>query len=736
MAFSCKTYSSPFHVVCSGYNQEDYERIRDYLSISGSYIITRIDDTEGINIQGSQDADVILTGRLGSSEEISDQIRYIRKKFPKTAIIRCISEGASDPSRDSLMHLYDGHFYLDFSSQSWGENLVSTICQALRLHHRNPFSQITNTDVYFPIFEKNSVPMILSIPDSGTVIEVNRAFLKTFEYERTEVLGKTSLKLNLFVTKAERDSVVKEYRVNHPYQDIEFLIRTRDNKSITYLVSAYTVVCDRDEFYLTTLKDISSLKASEKVLKDQNRFIQDILSSISEGIVVYDTSLKYQVWNRYMETLSGIPASEIIGNSIYFLSPRIKGDDVHDLMAKALQGITSTSADISYCVPGTKKTGWVSTIYTPYRDSSGKIIGVIVSIRDISERKKAENAIVTHKLLLRSIIDTVPVWIACIDMDGKIIVTNTAFSSFFGFSPDKIEGCLFEDLLFSPRFEHHISLIKKAFAGREVPFNETIHDPESDIPTMYLRGRYSPLKDVDGEINGVVCVVIDITDLLTAQKTIASINTKLNLLSSITRHDILNSLTAVLGFLTIAEEETDPNLLKTYIRKSNQTARIIQEQIEFTRDYQDLGVHDPTWQYAKDVFSIATKSLKFGDILVETSLNELQIYADPLLERVIYNLVDNALRYGDTIRQISSFWYEDHNHAVWVISDDGVGIAEDMKEKIFAKGVGHNTGLGLFLARDILDITGISISETGKEGEGARFEIVIPHGFWKRVPGI
>ncbi|MDD1727962.1 MAG: hypothetical protein LUQ50_02695, partial [Methanospirillum sp.] len=84
-----KTYSSPFHVVCIGYNQEDYERIRTHLSLSGSYLVTRIDDTEGTDIQGSQDADVILTGRLGSPEEISDQIRHFRKKYPKTAIVRC-----------------------------------------------------------------------------------------------------------------------------------------------------------------------------------------------------------------------------------------------------------------------------------------------------------------------------------------------------------------------------------------------------------------------------------------------------------------------------------------------------------------------------------------------------------------------------------------------------------------------------------------------------------------------
>ena len=81
---------------------------------------------------------------------------------------------------------------------------------------------------------------------------------------------------------------------------------------------------------------------------------------------------------------------------------------------------------------------------------------------------------------------------------------------------------------------------------------------------------------------------------------------------------------------------------------------------------------------------------------------------------------------------ISSVCFEDDAQAVWVIRDNGVGIADDMKERIFRKGVGKHTGLGLFLAREILDITGLSIRETGVAGEGARFEISIPGFAWKR----
>ncbi|MCX6688670.1 MAG: ATP-binding protein, partial [Methanoregula sp.] len=60
--------------------------------------------------------------------------------------------------------------------------------------------------------------------------------------------------------------------------------------------------------------------------------------------------------------------------------------------------------------------------------------------------------------------------------------------------------------------------------------------------------------------------------------------------------------------------------------------------------------------------------------------------------------------------------------------DDGVGITAEDKKKLFTRGFGKNTGLGLFLSREILAITGITITETGEPGKGARFEITVPKG--------
>lgn len=107
----------------------------------------------------------------------------------------------------------------------------------------------------------------------------------------------------------------------------------------------------------------------------------------------------------------------------------------------------------------------------------------------------------------------------------------------------------------------------------------------------------------------------------------------------------------------------------------------------------------------------------------------LEVFADPLLEKVFYNLIDNSLRYGgETLTTIRITSRKKGSSLVLAFEDNGTGIADCDKKVIFDKGFGKNTGLGLYLSREILSITGITIAETGEPGKGACFEMLVPEG--------
>lgn len=212
-------------------------------------------------------------------------------------------------------------------------------------------------------------------------------------------------------------------------------------------------------------------------------------------------------------------------------------------------------------------------------------------------------------------------------------------------------------------------------------------------------------------------------------------NRKLNLLSSITRHDIKNQLTALLGYLDLLKAQiTDPRVT-SLLEKEELAANNIVRQIDFTKNYEDLGVHAPMWQdVALEIEAIRTQS-SLGNVTIDTKLDGLEIFADPLLEKVHQNLIDNSMRHGERVKHITfSFLPYASNTIALVYEDDGIGIHGEDKERIFEKGFGKHTGLGLFLTREILAITGITIKESGTYGKGARFEIFIPEGKF-RFPG-
>jgi signal transduction histidine kinase len=151
--------------------------------------------------------------------------------------------------------------------------------------------------------------------------------------------------------------------------------------------------------------------------------------------------------------------------------------------------------------------------------------------------------------------------------------------------------------------------------------------------------------------------------------------------------------------------------------------------IQFTKEYESIGVNAPAWQDCRTLLATAARKAPLGKVMVKNDLPAgAEVFADPLIVKVFYNLMDNAVRYGGKITTIRFFEHESGDVHLIVCEDDGDGIVAAEKEKIFERGFGKNTGLGLALSREILSITGITIKETGEPGKGTRFEMAVPKG--------
>ncbi|HWQ66811.1 MAG TPA: ATP-binding protein [Methanospirillum sp.] len=228
-------------------------------------------------------------------------------------------------------------------------------------------------------------------------------------------------------------------------------------------------------------------------------------------------------------------------------------------------------------------------------------------------------------------------------------------------------------------------------------------------------------------------IIHDIDAVKRAQQALAQANSKLNILSSITRHDILNKVMVITYYCTFIRDHVTDTVSLERLDAIKQSGEDIQHLIEFTRQYEDLGVNEPIWQRPDKILSLPEITSILNDVTVSVPEKTIQINADLMLEKVLYNLIENSIRHGGTVKRIRITGVVQGLDLLLTYEDDGQGIPENEKEIIFKRGYGKNTGMGLFMIREILSITGISIRECGIPEEGVRFEMTVPYGKYRII---
>lgn len=201
---------------------------------------------------------------------------------------------------------------------------------------------------------------------------------------------------------------------------------------------------------------------------------------------------------------------------------------------------------------------------------------------------------------------------------------------------------------------------------------------------------------------------------------------KLQVVGSVTRHDVLNQLTAIMGYNELLSTMVQDEKLLHFLEIEERATEKIRRIFAYSKVFQNIGAELPRWEKLDMLVKIARDELDTGTVTIRVETGACSIYADPLVAKVFFYLFDNAIRHGQRTTEIRIGLQFMEDGAVLSIEDNGVGVVPGEKEKIFEKGFGKYTGWGLYVAREILAANGMTIRETGETGTGARFEIRIP----------
>jgi PAS domain S-box-containing protein len=578
----------------------------------------------------------------------------------------------------------------------------------------------------------------------GRWLWANPAFCRIFGYDSLEECLEHPV-TDIYANPEERKKFVHVLETDGFVRDYELALKKKDGSHIWVSVTAQAKKSPDGTIAWIDgiIDDITALKDA----KEKDRYYQFEMSRaidyLPDATFIIDRKGTVIAWNRAIEEMTGAGANDIIGKGDYEYALPLYGQRrpiLIDLIFASKDEIqkggygeikrTGEILSVEASGPTIKgKPAIIRAIAAPVYDESGHVTGAIETITDITELKQVHEDLRESENRYRTIFENTGTATVLLEENTKISIANAGFERLSGYSREDLVGkkswteFVVKEDLESMLAQHRLRRERNEAALRHYEFRFVTKTGE-------IRNIVLTIDVIPGTKQSVASLM-DITAQIRAQDAVKLANKKLNLLNSITRHDILNQLSGLFGFFELMQQRLDDPVSLSYLKEQKQAAETIKKLIEFARDYQEVGVHSPEWQQVSGIIHKSVEALTLKGITVSDDTGDKEIFADLLLGKVFYTLAENAVRHGETVNKIRFTTDETHDAPKIICEDNGRGVPAEAKEQIFRREYYQHTGLGLFLAREILSITGITITETGEPGKGARFEIAVPKGMWR-----
>ena len=319
---------------------------------------------------------------------------------------------------------------------------------------------------------------------------------------------------------------------------------------------------------------------------------------------------------------------------------------------------------------------------------------------------------------------------------GEVLEDIPSFRNFTGQTYDEVKGWGWTKAVHPEDVEHATRAWQAAVAAKtkyEVEYRLRRFD---GVYRNFI-ARGAPILEEDGKIREWVGTCIDITNHKEAEEALnrmmdelVRVNEKLSVVGSLIRHDVRNKLMVVKSNLYLLKKQIGDNpKLAKYLEDINLAINQSDKMFEFSRFYEKIGVEEPSKIDVAQCFNQALTLLpNLGTFKIVNDCQGLEVMADSLLKQLFYNFVDNSLKHGEKVTRIRVHFTDECDGVKLFYEDDGVGIPEVNKPRLFHEGftTGKSTGLGLFFIKKMVEVYGWTITEEGEPGKGAKFVINIP----------
>jgi PAS domain S-box-containing protein len=611
-------------------------------------------------------------------------------------------------------------------------DIGSRIGQILERDHAEA-SRRASIEAFQKAFHASPVPMGISSLHDGRFIEVNLQFLRMFGFDRGEVIGRTSVELDLWTDQQQRRVLAERLRERGSIRDAEVEVRTKAGAIRHALMSIEYLDLREQPTIITTLVDITDVVGA----RNAQARLAAIVQSSDDAVFSKTLTGEITSWNPGAQNLYGYTAAEAIGKAVDLIVPEDRRPELERVMGRLRQGQKIPPFETVRVRKDGRKIV-VSVTISPLKDGAGRLIGGSTIARDITERKRSEQLVRRSEARFRQLFEVAADGAFLIDRQGTILEVNPSAAALMGVrDPAALRGINLGELLPPGELERARQYLRDLLHDRPVvePF-ETYVEPK-DGQRRFLHVRSRAIRE-EGSDPYVQVVAREVTQEKEFQRRILESERRASMseIAAFVAHEINTPLTNIaLLSANVARTAKDPMVLEKLAKLDSQrrlAASIVADIVSLTRT-RDVHRIPVDLRGVLEAACEQTASLVKPGVKLVTDLPKEPLIArvDPLrLQQALVNILKNAFqataRGSVTVRARA----EDGRITIAII-DTGSGIDPDLQRRIFepfvtTKPRSEGIGLGLVFAKQLIEAHDGRIEVTSGVGRGSTFTVILP----------
>jgi PAS domain S-box-containing protein len=683
------------------------------------------------------DYDVIVSDYQMPSKDGFEFLKELREKGNIVPFIVFTGKGREEIAMKALNLGASGYF----TKQGQPETVYGELAHGIRQVTERKKTETTmweREERLRAVF--SSSPDAIAVSDlHGNIIDCSEAAWKMLGFSSMEeLIGKSSFD---FIAEKDRQEALENLTKTLEQgtaRNVEYVLLNKNGEKFWGELSASIVkdLLGNPVGFVGVIRDVSERKKAEQTLKESEEKYRSLVELAPDGIVAVNVEGIVTSANRSFLRLLGYDSEEEIVGKPFTELKTSRVEDIpkfQEMFMSLMKGESPSPVEFLYV----RRDGTIrwAEVHPGLLTKEGNPVGAQVIMRDVTERKKVEKTLQESEERFKAIFEGANDGILAADTKTRrISFANPRICEITGYSSEELLKLGVGDINPKKDLPYVIDSFEKQRQGK-VALSKDIPVLRKDGRVVYCDVSSKPMKI--GSQEYLVGFFRDVTEHRKAEEErrevmekLQMMNEKLRVVGGLTRHDVNNKLAAITGNAYLARKKLPGNSeVLDYLKQIEASVKQTVQIFDFARAYEMLGVEELVHvDVEKSVNEAISLFPDLKDIKVMNDCHGLTVLADSLLRQLFYNLIDNSLKYGEKLSWTRVYYEDKNDHLNLTYEDDGVGIPQAAKPKLFGEGytTGKGSGYGLFLVKRMMEVYGWTIQETGTQGTGAQFTISIP----------